>query len=125
MRTKFPAMPVLAFAVLVLLGVAAAQAQPQRWTVEERVKNLTEQLTLSADQVKNVEAILKKSEVERKKLFESAGDDREAMRESMRALRDKENTAIEALLTPEQKTKYAEIRKQGPPRGMGQRPPGR
>jgi Spy/CpxP family protein refolding chaperone len=93
-------------------------------TAEERTKNLTEKLTLTTDQATKVLAIYKRSEEEMKKLFESSEGDREAMRDTMRAHREKVNKEIEGLLTAEQKVKFEELRKQGPPQRPGRRPDG-
>lgn len=108
----------------VVMAATSAFAQPPRMSAEDRTKRLTEQLTLNEDQAKKVLAIYKHSEEDMRKIFESAGDDRDAMRETMRAHREKVNKEIEALLTADQKTKFEEIRKQGPPqRGGGDRRP--
>lgn len=108
----------------VVLAAASAFAQPPRMSAEERTKKLTEQLSLKEDQAKKVLAIYKRSEEDMRKIFESAEGDRESMRESMRTQREKVNKEIEALLTAEQKTKFEEIKKQGPPsRGGDRRPP--
>jgi hypothetical protein len=108
----------------IVLAAASAFAQPQRMSAEDRTKKLTEQLTLKEDQAKKVLAIYKRSEEDMRKIFESAEGDRESMRETMRTHREKVNKEIEALLTAEQKTKFEEIKKQGPPpRGGDRRPP--
>jgi Spy/CpxP family protein refolding chaperone len=114
----------IAFIAVVMLAAATACAQPPRMTAEERTKNLTEKLTLTTDQATKVLAIYKRSEVEMKKLFESSEGDREAMRDTMRAHREKVNKEIEGLLTAEQKVKFEELRKQGPPQRQGRRPDG-
>ncbi len=110
--------------VFIVLAATSAYAQPPRMSAEDRTKRLTEQLSLSADQAKKVLAINKRSEEDMRKIFESADGDRESMRETMRTHREKVNKEIEALLTAEQKTKFEEIKKQGPPqRGGDRRPP--
>ena len=114
----------IAAIMLVMLAAGTACAQPPRMTAEERTKNLTEKLTLSTDQAAKILAIYKRSEEESKKIFESAEGDRESIRETMRAQRDKVNKEIEGVLTAEQKVKFEELRKQGPPRSMGRRPAG-
>jgi|WetSurMetagenome_2_1015567.scaffolds.fasta_scaffold528191_1 Spy/CpxP family protein refolding chaperone len=114
----------IAVIAVVMLAGATACAQPPRMTAEERTKNLTEKLTLTTDQATKVLAIYKRSEEEMKKLFESSEGDREAMRDTMRAHREKVNKEIEGLLTAEQKVKFEELRKQGPPQRPGRRPDG-
>jgi Spy/CpxP family protein refolding chaperone len=114
----------IAVFAVVMLAAVTASAQPPRMTAEERTKNLTEKLTLTTDQATKVLAIYKRSEEEMKKLFESSEGDREAMRDTMRAHREKVNKEIEGLLTAEQKLKFEELRKQGPPQRPGRRPDG-
>lgn len=114
----------IAVIAVVMLAAATSCAQPPRMTAEERTKNLTEKLTLTTDQATKVLAIYKRSEEEMKKLFESSEGDREAMRDTMRAHREKVNKEIEGLLTAEQKVKFEELRKQGPPQRPGRRPDG-
>ena len=114
----------LMLVAFMVLTAASAFAQPPRMSAEDRTKRLTEQLSLTTDQAKKVLAIYKRSEEDMRKIFESAEGDRESMRESMRGQREKVNKEIEALLTAEQKTKFEEIKKQGPPqRGGDRRPP--
>lgn len=117
-------LPGFLLVAFVVLTAVSAFGQPQRMSAEDRTKKLTEQLTLNQDQAKKVLAIYKRSEEDIRKIFESADGDRESMRETMRAHREKVNKEIEALLTAEQKTKFEEIKKQGPPpRGGDRRPP--
>ncbi len=107
----------------VVLAAASAFAQPPRMSAEDRTKRLTEQLGLNEDQAKKVLAINKRSEEDMRAIFESAGDDRDAMRDKMRAHREKVVKEIQAVLTADQKVKYEEILKQGPQRGGGDRRP--
>lgn len=114
----------LMLVAFMVLTAASAFAQPPRMSAEDRTKRLTEQLSLTTDQAKKVLAIYKRSEEDMRKIFESAEGDRESMRESMRGQREKVNKEIEALLTADQKAKFEEIKKQGPPqRGGDRRPP--
>lgn len=114
----------LMLVAFIVLAAASAFAQPPRMSAEDRTKRLTEQLSLTTDQAKKVLAIYKRSEEEMQKIRDAADGDRETMRESMRGQREKVNKEIETLLTAEQKTKFEEIRKQGPPpRGGDRRPP--
>ncbi len=107
----------------VVLAAASAFAQPPRMSAEDRTKRLTEQLGLNEEQAKKVLAINKRSEEDMRAIFESAGDDRDAMRDKMRAHREKVVKEIQAVLTADQKVKYEEILKQGPQRGGGDRRP--
>jgi len=108
----------------VVVAAATAFAQPPRMSAEDRTKRLTEQLSLTDVQAKKVLVIYKGSEEDMRKIFESADGDRDAMREKMRPVRERVNKQIDSLLTADQKTKFEEIKKQGPPpRGGDQRPP--
>ena len=99
-------------AVLLLFGFSTVYfAQGRgRMTPEERTKQLTEQLKLEKDQVKKVEAIMKKSQEEMTKIFESGGGFGDpATREKMMKLRQESNDEIMKLLNDEQKTEFKKI----------------
>jgi len=80
---------------------------------------LKEQLSLSDSQVVIVTKIYEVSDTLMRKIFESAGDNREAVRDTMMAIRKKIDDQVVALLNEEQKKKYAEIQKQRENRGPG------
>ena len=102
----------------VAAGVAFAQAptgtQPPatapagRMTLEQRVDALAKTLGLTDAQKEKVTEIYKKQQEEMAKLRELPQDQR---REKMTALRNETNEAISALLTPEQRPKWAEYLK--------------
>ena len=98
-------------AMIIFLG-GTTQAQPMRMSVDERVKLLTEQLSLSKLQADSVRIIYQHADSLRTKLFESRQGDRTGMRESMRIIQDSADVKVEILLTKEQKEKFSEIRKQ-------------
>ena len=96
------------------------KAQPMKMSVDDRVKLLTEQLSLSKLQADSVRIIYQRADSLRTKLFESRQGDRTGMRESMRIIQDSADVKVEILLTKEQKEKFSELRKQrqqrrGPP----------
>jgi HlyD family secretion protein len=73
-------------------------------------QQVIEQLGLNADQRKKAEAIFAEA---REKARGGAGSgDRQAMREAMRKSMQESFTKLEAILTPEQKTKLAAVRAQ-------------
>lgn len=85
--------------------------------VERQTERLTEALSLDAEQVTKVKAILTKNSEKRQKAFEemrASGDepDRDKMRESMKASNLQEDKEIKALLTAEQKVKYEQVIKE-------------
>jgi len=63
-------------------------------------------LSLSDDQVVELEEINKDMRSRRRELFESSNGDRESMRESMMELRAESEQKIKDILTVEQWTKY-------------------
>jgi Spy/CpxP family protein refolding chaperone len=88
-------------------------------TPEERLKRLTEALTLTQEQQDKVKAIYAKNEetfkAAREKGRNMTEEERTKFGEAMRA----QNEEIQALLTPEQKEKYKNLRPQGGRRGEG------
>ncbi|MES2827862.1 MAG: hypothetical protein V4687_06900 [Bacteroidota bacterium] len=88
-------------------------------TPEERAKrNVTmvaEKLKLTEDQKTKVTAIYLEQNAKMRKLRDSVGDDRDAMRAVMTKQNDQTDSKIDALLTAEQKklfTAYKEERKE-------------
>jgi len=118
-----------AYASVLLIGsLIPAFSQPgpggprQRMTVEERVADLKTQLSLSADQVTKVTALLQKQQDSTRALREKYGDDREGMRAEMGKVREQTDRDISTLLTDTQRKKYDEIvaqRQQGRRDGSG------
>jgi Spy/CpxP family protein refolding chaperone len=95
-----------------------------RFSPEEAVKRMTEQLSLTPEQVEKVKAIYAKNGEAMKALRDKGRDnlteeDRTKMREMFRAQQEE----VVALLTPEQKKKYEEARAQRGG-GEGRRPGG-
>ncbi len=117
-----------------LLGTIVMNAQPPRrpdmnpgQMVEKRVELLDKALSLSEAQKAEIAKIYSEE-------LESMGKDRpakkdmtekpdeatmKAKREQMRAHREATEAKIEAVLTPEQATKFAELKKQEGKRGRG------
>ena len=131
---------VAAAALLTLptLSLAADEKKPERkrpegaggpggrMNPEERLKKMTEQLTLTQDQQDKIKAIFEGGREEMAKLQDTPEDQRRAkFGEFMKAQSEK----VVAVLTPEQAEKYkaaiAERAKQGGPGGpRGERKPG-
>ncbi|TGD82691.1 hypothetical protein [Hymenobacter wooponensis] len=126
-------MLVLLAAVALTAGSAAAQTAPanarvlrqgqkgqgrMNMTPEQRAdmqaQHLTKQLGLSADQTTQVRsiALAEAQELQSARGNASAGTDRQAAMQSMKATRDKYDTQLKAVLTPEQLTKYTQMRDQ-------------
>lgn len=102
--------------------------RPQRMNPEERVANQTnrlkEQLKLTDEQTTKVKALLTENMEKQRAEFEKRREemqkareegqqmDRDKMRAEMQTRMEAQDKQIEALLTPEQKTKYQEIVKE-------------
>lgn len=96
-----------------LFGVmtfAHAQGGNRGGTPEERATKstaqLTEKLTLTADQQTKIHDILLDQNTQMNKAREEAGDDRKAMRTKMMTLMQGNNEKIKAVLTDDQKKAY-------------------
>ena len=91
-----------------------------------QIKNLTEALTLTDEQVEHVQAVYEKYQPEMEQIFQTfrgeggGGDvDRQAMRTKMGELRKKMFDEINTILTDEQKEKYTKYLEQNRSRGQG------
>ena len=126
--TRILRLAMIVVTVAFVMSLTTASAQPpqgmqgMRMSVDDRVKMLNDSLSLTKVQADSVRKIYVQADSDRAKLFEKSGGDRSAMREAMQAMRDGIDKKIEALLTDEQKPKYARIKSQR--RGMGGPPPG-
>jgi len=96
-----------------LFGVitfAHAQGGNRGRTPEERATKstaqLTEKLTLTADQQTKIHDILLDQNTQMNKAREEAGDDRKGMRTKMMTLMQGNNEKIKAVLTDDQKKAY-------------------
>lgn len=76
-----------------------APGEHRRYTVDDRVAQMTKHLDLTADQQAKVKAILEDSRVKM-----------DAVGAQMKALREKTDAEVKAVLTPSQQTKLEEIK---------------
>jgi N-methylhydantoinase B/oxoprolinase/acetone carboxylase alpha subunit len=98
----------------ILFAVMFVNAQPGGGMMDpaERAKRTVEQLkttlSLNADQVTKVEAVVKKYGEKQSQMFQEMGQggDRDAMREKMTKMREDQTKEIKTLLTPDQVKKY-------------------
>lgn len=94
---------------LLWMMVITANGQPQNRTPEERAKRQTDMIVeatgCDAATKTKVEAISLKYAKEMTALFEK-GQDREAMREPLKELRDKQEAELKGVLTADQFAKY-------------------
>lgn len=107
-------------------GAGQSQRQERRGGGPgERLEMLRERLGLTDAQVAQLKEILaaEREEIAAKRKELGKDADRAAMREAMQAIREKYRPKIEAVLTPEQREKFAQIREKMQERG-GQGGPG-
>lgn len=122
---KKPSLVLFFSALLIALGASTGDAQRMQLTPEQRAQRLKDTLALNEDQYGKVLAIYQQMDKQRQELFSSGSDDRQARMQAMRSLADSTDAKIEVLLTPDQKTKYEDIKKQRMERGQNfrKRPP--
>jgi protein CpxP len=82
---------------------------------------LAEELGLTADQKAKLGPIMKHQQEQMQALRKDESLSQEQRREKSRALREENQKAIAAILTPEQAKKFADMRERGP-RGGGEHP---
>jgi periplasmic protein CpxP/Spy len=97
--------------LVLVIGIAVifstlAQAQPQRMTVEDRVKILKDSLKLSDDQSSKITKILEDQREELTTSMNENRDNRDAMQDSRKEIMKKTNEQIKSVLTEDQAKKY-------------------
>lgn len=126
MRTMTVRLPRVRHAKLVLRGLAClamlaiaaapAQAQQQRrqreMDPEQRMQMLQEKLSLTDEQVAALQPIFAEHDAQRRALFESVRDERQAMRDEMDAMRTELDEELASVLTPDQMTAFRELREE-------------
>ena len=95
--------------LFMLPALAPAQQMPGGRGGETMLKRLQDSLSLSADQLTKIKAIMAKTQDEATKLRADLGDDREAMMLAMREIREKQNVKIDSVLTKEQQVKFKKM----------------
>ena len=99
----------ISFILLVMMTFSLSFICAQsRLNIEEEVKRLTNDLSLSDEQASQVEEILTNTKGQADKLRES-GLDRREMMPQMRALMEATDEQIESILNAEQLEKFIEI----------------
>jgi protein CpxP len=78
------------------------------------VKKMTQDLSLTSDQVPKVKALMldKIQKMDAIKAKYSNSTDKKAMHQEMKAMHDQKETELKAILTPEQYTKHVQMREQ-------------
>ncbi len=116
-RMLTPLIIVIGFAICFSTLV---QAQPQRMSVENRVKILKDSLRLNDEQSEKITKILEDQREEITMAMKDNHDNRDSMRAAMQGLMKKTDNQIKAVLTESQAKKYDEMLKARRTR-MGQR----
>ena len=99
---------VLVIGITVLFSTLV-QAQPQRMSVEDRVKILKDSLKLSDEQSSKITKILEDQREEMTTAMTENQGDRDAMRSVMQGLMKKSDDKIKAILSKNQAKKYDKI----------------
>ena len=110
---------VAAIAVSTMLINSVGLAQRSRISMDERVKFLTEQLSLTETQAASVRSIYEAAEKDRTAAFEAHRNDRTGMREAISTIMKGADDKVGALLTDDQKVKYEKVKKDRPRMMMG------
>ena len=79
---------------------------------DERLAQMTEQLDLTDEQVKQMKPIVEEQTKKQEAIFENASGDRETMRAEMMKLMEETDKQYAEVLTEEQMNTYREMRQQ-------------
>jgi len=111
-------------------GGPGGQGGQRRMSLDDRLKRMAKDLNLTPAQQKKLKPIMEAGAKKGKEIFENKKLTDQQKGDAFKKLRDENRKKIEAILTPDQKKKYEEMRKQrmnrgpGGPGGFGQRGPG-
>lgn len=100
---------IMLFSVLALFVLSASSNAQMRMSPSGRAKQLAEQLKLSDDQTKKVEAIFTKSEEKAFKIMENDGFGNGENRDKMMKIREEANGEIMKILNDKQKSEFKKI----------------
>ncbi|MBT2557890.1 hypothetical protein J7E24_08845 [Hymenobacter sp. ISL-91] len=92
----------------------SANGRPEPATPEQLADRLTQQLTLSADQRKQIVILeqARRLEMQTRRGQMQSGGDRTAMRQTMQTARDKYDTQLKSILTADQYSQYTQLREE-------------
>lgn len=108
-RTQRSAVVLLAFSLII---AGSLWAQPMRMTPEQRTDSLAVQLDLTKEQKPQVLEVFKSMDAARRKAFEDAQGDRDAMRAAMQSAREDGDKKLKEILTKEQYEKYQKLQEE-------------
>ncbi len=119
----------LSITALIFFTTSLSAQPPEKKERPDHLKKLTEELSLTDDQVKDLKPVLKSFEEQLDKLHEAHKAERKKQKEEVKIIHDKLDAEIEKILTEAQKEKFTELKKkrsEGPPeRERGQKKPRR
>ncbi|HMD13859.1 MAG TPA: hypothetical protein VKI62_04475 [Bacteroidota bacterium] len=98
-------------ALMISLSSFIANAQRVQQTPQNRAQHLKESLSLTDEQTAQVQTIYENSQKEMSGLSDSLKGNGKSMRQARRDIMDKADKQIVQLLTDDQKTKFAELKK--------------
>ncbi|KAA3611289.1 MAG: hypothetical protein D8M58_15075 [Calditrichaeota bacterium] len=104
----------MSISILVLFSVtiACSQERGRRFSLEDQIKNLKENLELTDEQVEKIKPILEKQREQMQEMRDNFDGERSEMREAMTEIREETDKKINEVLTDEQKEKYQEIQEE-------------
>ena len=97
--------------LMISLSSVVANAQRVQQTPQNRAQHLKEALSLTDEQTAQVQAIYENSQKEMSSLSDSLKGNGKSMRQGRRDIMDKADASILQILTDDQKTKFAELKK--------------
>ena len=97
--------------LMISLSSVVAMAQRVQQTPKNRAQHLKESLSLTDEQTAQVQTIYENSQKEMSAVSDSLKGNGKSMRQARRDIMDKADKQIEQLLTDDQKTKFAELKK--------------
>ena len=103
-------------AIMIVIGIAIlfstpAQAQPQRMSVEDRVKILKDSLKLTSEQSSKITSILEDQREEITMAMNENRDNPDSARTAVQRIMKKSDNQIKTILTEDQAQKYDEMLK--------------
>lgn len=94
-------------------GAAAGQKSPQpRKSIEERLSSMKADLSLSDDQVAKLKAVFEDQKAKLDPIWQDASLSKEQKQEKVKPVVMETRAKIDGVLTPEQKTKLEQTRKE-------------
>jgi Spy/CpxP family protein refolding chaperone len=100
-------------------GPPAMDARRGPPSIDERVKRMTEDLGLSAEQATRVKAVLTSERQKADSILAQRARQQDAERDAMMAVHSSTEKALASILTPEQRTRHDAMRARGGPGGRG------